>query len=259
MRQKELPYRKQVLCCQNGGRTIYGVVFLPAAEGKYPLVVYSHELGGSHHSGIPYARHLAALGYAVYTFDFCGGCVAVGRSDGETTEMTLSSEQSDLEAVLAAAEAWEFADLSRLVLFGGSQGGVVSALVAGQRPEAVSGLILLYPAFSAVNHVRALFRSPAEIPEEFDLFGGWIRLGRQYALDLWDRDFYASLAAYEGKTLLLHGDADRTVPLSYSIRASRTLPDCAFHIIPGGEHVFSGPPLEEAKGLITAYLDALFR
>ena len=35
-----------------------------------------------------------------------------------------------------------------LFLFGGSQGGFISAYVAGTRQEEIAGLILLYPAFN---------------------------------------------------------------------------------------------------------------
>ena len=253
-----LEYRKQVLWCRSGEKRIYGVAILPAAQGVYPLIVFSHELGNSHRAGFAYAKRLAAAGYAVYTFDFCGGTAAAGRSDGKTTEMTVSTEADDLTAVLAAARTWEFADPARIVLLGGSQGGVVSALVALCKPDDVAGLILLYPAFSAPDHMRRLFSAPDEIPAEFEMFGGWMRLGRDYALELWDRDFYADLAGCGKKVLLLHGDADETVPLRYSQRAAAVLPHCEFHVIPGGGHVFSGPPLETAAALILSWLKALF-
>lgn len=257
MEQGAYQYRKETVWCQNDGRRIFGTVFIPEADGPFPMVVFSHELGASHRSGAPYARRLAAAGCAVCIFDFCGGCAVGGRSDGSTTEMTLSSERSDLETVLAAAEAWDFADPTRIVLMGASQGGVVSALTACRRPERFAGLILLYPAFSAIDHMRALFASPAEIPEEFDMFCGWIRLGRAYAEELWDADFYAELSRYPGRVLLLHGDSDGTVPLSYSQRAAEALPRCEFHVIPGGEHGFAGPQLEDAMQYIVAYLESI--
>ena len=256
MQQAEAQFRKEVRWCRNGERDIYGVAFLPMREGRHQLVVFSHELGNNHRSGIPYAKRLAGAGFAVYTYDFCGGSVAGNRSDGRTTEMTVSTELSDLEAVLRAAKSWEFADPERLVLMGASQGGVVSALAVLAHPEAVEGLILLYPAFSAPDHMYAMFPSLEAVPEEFDMFGGYIRLGRAYAADLWGRDFYQLLPKISQPVLLLHGDSDGTVPLAYSQRAASVLPSCEFHVIPGGEHGFAGAQLREAAGFIEGYLNS---
>ena len=44
--------------------------------------------------------------------------------------------------------------------------------------------------------------------------------------------------------LLLHGDKDGTVPLSYSVEARKIIPDCAFYVIRNGGHEFYGQPFE---------------
>ena len=46
-----------------------------------------------------YEAFLAEMGYAAFTFDFCGGCAMCGKSDGKTTEMSVLTETKDLEAV----------------------------------------------------------------------------------------------------------------------------------------------------------------
>lgn len=249
------PFTREVRLCRNGDRTIYGLSFLPPGEGRRPLVIFSHELGSTLRSGIPYAKRLAAAGYASYAFDFCGGGAFGNRSDGATTEMTVSSEIGDLEAVIDTARTWDFIDPEKIILIGASQGGVVSALTACRRPGLAAGLVLLYPAFSAVDHMHMLFASPQDIPEEFELFNGLIRLGRQYALELWDADFYGELSRYPDPVLLLHGDSDGTVPLRFSERVCAALPDCEFHVIPGGEHGFYGRPLDDAMAYILTYLE----
>jgi len=40
------------------------------------------------------------MGYLTYTFDFCGGSVIKGKSDGLTTEMSVLTEVKDLEVSL---------------------------------------------------------------------------------------------------------------------------------------------------------------
>lgn len=82
-----------------------------------------------------------------------------------------------------------------------------------------------------------------------------MRVGRNYITDLWDLDFDRMLAGFSGKVLLLHGDQDGTVDLSWSEQAARVIPDCEFHVIRGGGHEFYGQPFEDAAALVQAYLD----
>ena len=55
--------------------------------------------------------------------------------------------------------------------------------------------------------------------------------------------------------LLLHGDKDTTVPLSYSEAAKDIIPDCEFYVIKDGGHEFFGQPFEDAMGYILPYLE----
>ena len=52
-----------------------------------------------------YAKAMAEMGYVSYCFDFCGGCVIKGKSDGSTTEMSVLTEVKDLEAVIRYAQS----------------------------------------------------------------------------------------------------------------------------------------------------------
>jgi hypothetical protein len=55
--------------------------------------------------------------------------------------------------------------------------------------------------------------------------------------------------------LLLHGDKDSTVPLSWSEDAKEIIPDCEFYVIKNGGHEFFGQPFEDAMSYILPYLD----
>lgn len=259
MKQPEAPlsYRVEELWCQNEGRRIYGQAYIPEGAGPHPLVIYAHELGYSHAMGIPYARRLATAGFAVYLFDFCGGSIpsVENRSDGRLEDMTFHSEMGDLLAVLQAARTWSFVDPERILCLGASQGGGAAALAVGQEPELLAGLMLLYPAFSASDDVRAKFSSPDVIPERFHMFGHWIELGRQYGVELWDMDFCRSLARYPRPFLLLHGDQDEIVDVSYARRAAELCPLCQLHILHGAGHIFTGEAQEEAIRWILDYLE----
>lgn len=249
-------YRTEEIWCENHGNRIYGIAYIPnTSEECKPLVIFSHELGNSHTAGIPYAERLAEAGYAVYTFDFCGGTAGGNKSDGSSIGMSIMTEVSDLEAVLDTAAAWDFVDPDRIVLLGGSQGGAVTALAGSRNQEKITGMILMYPALSAAEDVHNQFETIDDVPEEYDMYGGWIRVGGNYARDIWDVDFYDELKGFEKDVLLLHGDRDTTVDISYSQRAGQVIPNCEYHMISGGGHEFFNDQFEEAVTYILACME----
>ncbi len=252
-------YTTQEIRVQNGEKSIYGIVYVPDTDGKAPLVIFSHELGNDHTSGQRYAERLAEAGYAAYIFDFCGGTVGGNRSDGSNSEMSVLTEASDLETVLKTAQSWDFADAEKIVLLGGSMGGLVTTVVGCTHQNEIAGMILMYPALSAkVDSGSDQYTSEDQIPEDVSLFGGWIHVGKNYITDLQSVDFDQLLSSYEGHMLLLHGDQDSTVPLSWSENAKEIIPDCEFHVISGGGHEFFGQPFEDAMAYILSYLDTQF-
>ena len=249
-------YTTQEIWVQNGDNRIYGVAYVPDTDKKVPLVIFSHELGNDHTSGVRYAERLAEAGYAAYVFDFCGGTVGGNRSDGSNKEMSILTEASDLESVLSTAKSWDFVDPDKIVLLGGSMGGLVTTVVGSTHQDEIAGMILMYPALSAKDDSGAeQYQTEDEIPEDVSLFGGWIHVGKNYITDLWKVDFNQLLSSYQGHMLLLHGDKDSTVPLSYSEEAKEIIPDCEFYVIKDGGHEFFGQPFEDAMGYILPYLE----
>ncbi len=109
-------YEIQGLSARRGENQIYGVIYIPqGTEEKMPAVIFSHGFGGNHSVGTQYAEALAEHGYVVYCFDFCGGSSG-SRSDGSTLEMSVFTEQADLEAVIAMIQELEYVDSENLFL-----------------------------------------------------------------------------------------------------------------------------------------------
>ena len=249
-------YEKQEIWVQNGNKNIYGIAYVPDRKGEIPLLIFSHELGNDHTSGERYAERLAEAGYSTYVFDFCGGTVGGNKSDGSNKEMSVLTEASDLEAVLEAAKTWDFVDPDRIVLLGGSMGGLVTTVTGTEHQDEIAGMILMYPALSAkVDSGTEKYQSEDQIPEDVSLFGGWIHVGKNYITDLRKVDFDQLLSSYKGHMLLLHGDQDGTVPISWSEEAKEIIPDCEFYVIKDGGHEFFGQPFEDAMAHIMTYLE----
>ena len=220
------------------GMILRGTLYLPNGDGKKPLIITAHELGSDSQRPwwVNYARHWAEQGYAVLTFDFAGGGQR-SRSEGKTTDMSVLTEVSDLEAMLGEVRTWGFIDQSRIVLVGGSQGGGVSAIVAARHPQEIAAQVLLYPAFHLPANLHERYPDLNNLPET-DGRNGMITIGRKYILDMYDHDYDKDMQGYDGSVLIVHGDQDKTVPIAGSERAVSVFNNARLHTIHGAGHVF---------------------
>ena len=174
------PFTESVFECNRGDLTIRGTEYRPEGE-NLPVAIVCHGFMAWQDTVRQYAKELARMGYCAYCFDFCGGSVMKkGKSDGETTDMSVLTEVQDLEAVITYVQSLPYTG-SELLLMGCSQGGFVSALVAAKHPELVNKLVLFYPALCIPDDARAgkmMFAKfdPKNIPECINC--GPMKLGR---------------------------------------------------------------------------------
>ncbi len=215
--------------CINQDKTIRGVEYLLAGE-RLPAIIMSHGFGGCQAEMSDWAERLAEMGLAVYTYDFCGG--GRGISDGDTADMTVLTEREDLETVLAYVQALPYTDNDRIVLWGFSQGGFVSALAAARIGEQIRGLVLIYPAFCIPDDGRAGVMpgtpgfDPDHIPEI--LMAGDMRVGKAYVEVSQKIDIYREIVKYRGNVLIVHGLSDAMVNYNYSVHAYRAYTEGLF-------------------------------
>lgn len=250
--------------CERDGLTIKGTVFLPKGKTDCPIAVISHGFMANQMFSQIHAQNLAKMGYAAFCFDFCGGTL-VGSSDGDSTDMSVLTEAEDLKAVIEFAKEQSYTDENELVLLGCSQGGFVSAIVAAEMKEEVDALILLYPALCIPDDARSgemMFAKfdPQNVPETF--WCGPMKLGRRYVTDVIDMDPYEIIHQYTGKVLIIHGNQDKTVDISYALRAVETYSqagaDVEMKIIDEGGHMFFRPShAYKALGYIREYVRTL--
>ena len=250
--------------CERDGLTIKGTVFLPKGKTDCPIAVISHGFMANQMFSQIHAQNLAKMGYAAFCFDFCGGTL-VGSSDGDSTDMSVLTEVEDLKAVIEFAKSQSYTDENELILLGCSQGGFVSAIVSAEMKEEVDALILLYPAFCIPDDARSgemMFAKfdPQNVPETF--WCGPMKLGRRYVTDVIEMDPYEIINQYTGKVLIIHGNQDKIVDISYALRAVETYSqagaDVEMKIIDKGGHMFFRPiHAYKALGYIREYVRTL--
>lgn len=252
---REYSYTVEELSAEVDGHTIYGQIYIPSGiDEPLPAVIISHGYGGTHSTNAAYAEELAQKGLVAYCFDFRGGGSG-SRSDGSPLEMTVFTEKADLEAILAMIQSLDYVDRERIFLMGISQGGMVSAMTGAAHPDEVRGMMLLYPAFCIPDDARSRYASVDEVPER-PTVRSWLSVGHDYVADVLDYDVYEDVSTYEKSILILHGDQDGIVDLSYSQRAVETYPSAELKVIKGAGHGFGGRSFDESMDYILEYLSA---
>ncbi len=213
-------------------------------EGRGPTIVF---LGGFR-SDMTGTKAVALeawankSGRAFLRFDYLGH----GQSSGRFEDGTIGRWLDDSLAVIDTLTT------GKLVLVGSSMGGWLSLLVALQRPERLSGLVLIAAAPDFTERMLLKGLSPAEqeklqregrlerpsqySPEPSVFTWKLIEEGRNHLV--LDKQL-----AVRCPVRLLHGQSDPDVPWEYSLQIARHLdaPEVITTFVKGGDHRLSSP------------------
>ncbi|MGN1100563.1 MAG: alpha/beta hydrolase family protein, partial [Huintestinicola sp.] len=146
-----------------------------------------------------------------------------------------------------------FADKERIYLYGESQGGFVSALTAVQMTDRISGMALLYPAFCIPDNWSS--KDPEKMTEPVDFMG--MKLSRKFRDELPVYDVFEAVSAFKKPVLLLHGDNDKLVDISYSEKLSSALENCRFEVFENEEHGFSPKARKHMREMTADFFEKL--
>ncbi|MEE8827111.1 MAG: alpha/beta fold hydrolase [Eubacteriales bacterium] len=230
--------------------TIYGKLYQQDRQ-KRPLVIFCHGLGDTQKTGQPYAEALSRAGFAVLTFDFCGGSPN-SISEGSPYRMSVRTEMLDLEAVIGQMKDRPDVDVTNISLIGESQGALVAEMYAVRHPGTVKRIVFLYPGFSIPDMIHHMFRNRRQIGEAFIM--KWMPVGRIYAEDVWNLHPYEEMRKLTCPVLLIHGTMDDVVDIRYSKRALLALPRAKMDVMEGAGHGFTGFTRQEAIDEIVHFL-----
>ena len=233
-------------------KKIYGELYIPNnSYDEFPLVVLSHGFGSSMSSLSGLAQTICKQGFATFAYDFVGGGTGI-KSDGQMTEMSVLTEVSDLNTVLDELLKDERINQDNIFLLGQSQGGFVSTYVAGTR-EDIKGLVDYYPAFCIRDDAEKAYPNPNDVPDTYSVLG-FATVGKIYYTDATSFDIYEIMEDITCNTLLMHGTADNVVPISYSDRASITIPNCEYIVYENQGHGFSGTADKDSENRTINFL-----
>lgn len=230
---------------ENEGQQMVGMLHLPEGQHNVPAVALFHGFTGTkvepHRIFVKMARALNREGIGAVRFDFRGS----GDSEGDFAEMTMSGEISDAFRILDFLAAADEVDPARIGILGLSMGGAVAASVAGQDSR-VKALTL----WAAVAKFDLFTSDPEKV--EFARSQGYIDVGGNvlnytFWEDIQRQDPLAWASKYQGPALIVHGDADPTVPVSHADLYEKALPGAKEKfIVNGADHTFNCKDWEEA-------------
>lgn len=206
--------------------------FAPEKD-RCPMVILMHGFMSNKkmHPTPELASALAKEGIASISFDFN----AHGKSEGKFIDMTIANEIADAKAVLEYASGLPY--VTSIGFLGHSQGGVIAGMLAGElemeakRPKCVA---LLAPAAvlkddALAGQCMGSKYNASDPPEYVNVM--FHKLGRTFILAAQKLDIYGTSCRYSGNVCLIHGSADKIVPLSYSEKYNAEYKNSELHVI----------------------------
>ncbi len=238
-------------CC---GTDLHAKFDFPQTEkDRYPLVIIQHGLTGDMEERhiTEEARVLNEGGYATLRTELYGH----GLSGGSFHDHTLLLWVQELLTVIDYAASLDF--VSELYLTGHSQGGAAAVLAAALKRDLLKAVILQAPALILKEDALKgkLFSSvfdPQHIPEELmigdrPVSGNYARINQLIPFD-------EAVRMYEKPVLIVHGDADETVPYERSVELCRKYRQAELVRIPDDNHGFE-LHLEMVTQVMREFLD----
>lgn len=95
------------------------------------------------------------------------------------------------------------------------------------------------------------FSSIEEVPDTYHHM--FMTVGRTYFEGMFEYDIYENIQDFDKDILLIHGNRDSIVPLSYSQRARKVYPSARLEVIHGASHGFHGDAAQQAIDMMSEY------
>ena len=221
------------------GLKLNAILDMPDNGGeKCPLCVVVHGFTGhiEEEHIVAVAKAMNEVGVATLRVDLYGH----GKSDGEFRNHNLYKWINNIMTAIDYAKSLDF--VTDIYMCGHSQGGLAITLAAAMEKDIVKAIIPLSPAYVIIKGAKEgeLLGQPFDpinIPNELNSWDG-LTLSGDYIRVAQSFDLEAAMRKYSGKVLLVHGDADETVPVQFSIDASKIFPDCRLKLIKDDFHCY---------------------
>ncbi len=206
---------------------------------KCPLVIVIHGFTGHMEEDhiVAVSKVFNELGAATLRVEMYGH----GGSDGAFKDHTLHKWMSNALTVIDFARDLDF--VTDIYLCGHSQGGLLVMLAAAMKSDVIRAIMPLSPAWiipegARMGSLLGISFDPVHIPdeltgwhEELTLSGNYIRVAQTVYVG-------PAIDRFDGPVLIVHGEADETVPVTAGAAAAARYKHATFVSIPGDTHCY---------------------
>jgi len=236
--REKLPRKEIPITFQNErGRELVGILHLPETK-KPPVVIICHGYQNtkSDRKFIRLARTLRDVGILVFRFDF-EGC---GDSEGNSKEIMVEKEVSDLNLAYRTVLKECDVDHKRIAFVGASLGAVVASLFVEKFKVQVKTLVFLSQGFRQKELFKDWYtkEDSAEIKKKGKLIKGEKEIGIDYYLENKNKDYSSVFSKLNLPILLIHGKEDKDVPAKFSEELAKRYKNITLKILPKSNHKF---------------------
>lgn len=210
---------------------------------------------------------MAVYEYAC-TLPFVDKIVLAGHSQGGAVAGMLAGRLSSEAGGAEGRGAEGDGVVDGGVIGGGAVGGDAVAggdvaggtVVGGAVRRAPDALVLLAPGgaikdFALEGSFLGVHCDPVNPPDYVQVY--WYKFSKEYILTAQKLQIYEESAPYSGPVLVLHGTADKVIPLKYSALYNVIYPSCEYVEIPGERHLLTNHPREVDSAIISFLSRAL--
>ncbi len=221
--------------------TLTGILTVPQNDQeKYPIAILTHGFMGDTRDTNHLAEYLGKHGIVALQINLMGS----GTSGGLYVDSDFTTQPDDILNALAYAKTLDVVDTKNIFLVGKSQGGFDSGLAALQCEEEINGLCMWFPALCIPDD----FRSGKVMTKTFDVNdipdSVVMREGYEVSKGMIEQAMAMHIEEifpnFSKDVLIIHGEKDPIVNISYSLQIAPLYPHATLIIIPKGVHGFSG-------------------
>ena len=232
---------KKVFFQNSKGDKLAGILHLPDKEGKFPAVIRMHGYRSSKDgsSSKAFCESLEQ-DFVCLRFDFW----AHNESEGDFVDLTVTEELDDARAAIEFISNLEQVDKERVGIEGSSLGGMIAIHTAANNPK-VKAAVFVCPVsnfkktFSRMEDIELWKKQGWKLT--YNSAGKEFKIGYQFFEDGCKYDLYKEAEKINFPTLIIHGDADKSVSIEDSKELVKHLKNTRLEIVNDSDHQFSKP------------------
>ena len=233
--------QEKIYFSNSNGVKLCGILSNPASDVFSPIIILCHGFTTSkdNFTNRKLEEILNQKNIVTFRFDFFGH----GESEGDFSQITISEGVDD---ILQAVKYLKTLGYSKIGLFGGSFGGICAIMAASKIKDLY--LLALKSAVGNYKERDLAVKSKEELTswkqEGYQIYvsgnGDEHKLNYSFFEDYDNNDGYIAAENIKIPTLVVHGDADESVPVEQAVKISKILQNGKLELVEGANHHYSG-------------------